>query len=125
MKRRSFVKYTSLATITVLVPVTSCNSISKKDTALSLPVDLLNIMSEDGVAELGNNYLHNFPLEANADILKSLIVQNKNIPSKKLIDQKVQFEIKDDFIKGDTLILNGWVLSITEARQCALYSLIQ
>ena len=125
MKRRSFVKYTSLATITVLVPVTSCNSISRKDNALSLPVNLLSIMSEDEIKELGNSYIQSFPNEANVDVLKTLIVQNKNIPSKKLIDQKVKFEIKDDFVKGDTLILNGWVLSITEARQCALYSLIQ
>ena len=125
MKRRSFVKYTSIATISVLVPVYSCNSIGQKDNALSLPINLLNIMSDDDVAELGNSYLLTFPEEANADILKALIVQNKNIPSKKIIDQKVKFEINDDFVKGDTVILNGWVLSKTEARQCALYSLIQ
>jgi hypothetical protein len=32
--------------------------------------------------------------------------------------------IHDDFEKGRTVVLNGWILSLTEARQCALFSLV-
>jgi hypothetical protein len=31
--------------------------------------------------------------------------------------------IRDDFAAGRTVLVDGWVLSVTEARQAALYSL--
>jgi hypothetical protein len=31
--------------------------------------------------------------------------------------------VRRDFTEGHTVEVQGWVLSITEARQCALYSL--
>jgi hypothetical protein len=31
---------------------------------------------------------------------------------------------KDDFEQGHTVVVNGWILSQTEARQCALFSLL-
>jgi len=30
--------------------------------------------------------------------------------------------IRDDFGAGRTVVVDGWLLSVTEARQCALYS---
>jgi len=33
-------------------------------------------------------------------------------------------KVRSDFAAGRTLLLNGWVLSATEARQCALFSLL-
>ena len=38
-----------------------------------------------------------------------------------LLDQKIQ----KDFETGNTVIIKGWILSVTEARQCALFSLTQ
>ena len=35
-----------------------------------------------------------------------------------LLNQKIQ----QDFEAGRTVVVNGWVLSQTEARQCALFS---
>ena len=32
-------------------------------------------------------------------------------------------DVQNDFIKGDIVVIKGWVLSVTEARQCALLSL--
>ena len=37
----------------------------------------------------------------------------------KMMAEKVQA----DFDKGETVVVRGWVLSRTEARQCALFSL--
>jgi len=34
-------------------------------------------------------------------------------------------KVKSDFEKGNTVNVKGWVLSETEARQCAVYSLTQ
>ena len=38
--------------------------------------------------------------------------------------KSIKKAITDDFRQGRTTQLNGWILSITEARQCALYSLL-
>jgi len=32
--------------------------------------------------------------------------------------------VKEDFEAGNITLVKGWVLSVTEARQCALFSLI-
>jgi hypothetical protein len=32
--------------------------------------------------------------------------------------------VREDFDAGRTVIIDGWVISVTEARQCALYSLL-
>ena len=32
-------------------------------------------------------------------------------------------QVRDDFAAGRTVVVDGWVLSATEARQCALFSL--
>jgi hypothetical protein len=32
--------------------------------------------------------------------------------------------VRDDFAHGRTVLIDGWVLSLTEARQCALFSLL-
>ena len=38
-----------------------------------------------------------------------------------LLEQKIQ----KDFETGNTVIIKGWILSVSEARQCALFSLTQ
>jgi hypothetical protein len=40
-----------------------------------------------------------------------------------LISKNIEGMIHTDFLTDKTLIINGWVLSVTEARQCALFSL--
>jgi len=32
--------------------------------------------------------------------------------------------VRDDFTNGRVVVVDGWVLSVTEARQCALFSLL-
>ena len=34
-------------------------------------------------------------------------------------------QVRRDFAEGRTVEVQGWVLSVTEARQCALYSLVR
>jgi hypothetical protein len=35
----------------------------------------------------------------------------------------VDTAVQRDFAAGRTVMLDGWVLAVTEARQCALFSL--
>jgi len=39
------------------------------------------------------------------------------------IHQYLDQKVKQDFETGNTVLVKGWVLSVTEARQCALFSL--
>jgi hypothetical protein len=36
----------------------------------------------------------------------------------KLVDKKMNAE----FVGSNTIIINGWIISVTEARQCAIFS---
>jgi hypothetical protein len=38
---------------------------------------------------------------------------------------RVDRRVQADFDQGRTVMLRGWILSQTEARQCALFSLLQ
>lgn len=40
-----------------------------------------------------------------------------------LTRERLDERIRADFAQGRTIQLNGWIVSVTEARQCALYSL--
>ena len=37
--------------------------------------------------------------------------------------QSIPHLVRDDFAHGRTVVIEGWVLAVTEARQCALFSL--
>jgi hypothetical protein len=37
--------------------------------------------------------------------------------------RSLEDQVREDFIKGHTILVDGWVLSVTEARQSALFAL--
>jgi len=43
----------------------------------------------------------------------------------KAIHEYFNTKTVEDFNTGQTVIINGWVLSRTEARQCALFAILQ
>jgi hypothetical protein len=45
------------------------------------------------------------------------------LPDSRIRDQLDQLVLAD-FARGDTVLLDGWLLARTEARQCALCSLL-
>lgn len=132
MLRRTFCEITSIAVVGTFVPFMSCSgpeaSLVRK---LNLPTTMATINESSTIIEVGNAYLDQNPSENSPKILINQLLINskegsisKNTDSKtlqKLMSQKV----KADFDNGETVIVRGWVLSRTEARQCALYSLSQ
>jgi hypothetical protein len=40
-----------------------------------------------------------------------------------LLEKSIDDTVHEDFAAGRTVVVDGWVLSVTEARQCALFSL--
>jgi len=72
---------------------------------------------------VGTNYRKQIPVEDNETSLVKLLSTDTNEDSSAI--EALKKEIKNDFEKGNTVMIDGWILSVTEARQCALFSIIQ
>jgi hypothetical protein len=124
MKRRRF-----LQTSTSLLAATAAARLSALtppsiSSALT-PPDLLGFVgNRDYIRQLGLTYRTRFPDEANAASLCSMLdVDMSRLPDSRIRDQLDQLVLAD-FARGDTVLLDGWLLARTEARQCALCSLL-
>ena len=92
------------------------------------PKILGNFCSDEDIREIGMDYRKRVPEEADKQKLVELLLKNdsgKQVKSTDIhevsdwLDEKTDREFKDD----NTLVVAGWVVSVTEARQCALYTL--
>jgi hypothetical protein len=125
MKRRAFIITTS--TVAVGLPFAYyVNRYQHHKNSLFKP-DILSLFCDDIVlSEMGKNYLAVVPAENEKEKLTHLILTDKNgnVANKSDTEQLLAKKIKEDFLNNNTIILQNWVVSITEARQCALFSLI-
>lgn len=130
MKRRTFIWTSAAAVVTVLLPLSNCSSEPGFDEILANPITLSHINDTNTIHKLGDFYLKLTQDEAHKDNLKKKILKNieSEILSKPsntlLIQNAIIKKIKNDFTMGKTILIDGWILSKTEARQCALFSLI-
>lgn len=93
--------------------------------ALAYP-HLLDVLRDRRlVHELGCRYREIAPTENDADILTRAILPETAAKSARPLRAQVKARVRQDFAHGRTVTLKGWVLAVTEARQCALYSLLQ
>ncbi len=120
MKRRKFVLLSSaVGTAIVLKAFASCeNALNPefKSGANSLHL----IWNHDTIKDIGAKYRALFPMEnIGENLKKSLKVDVLNEYSIRL---ELEKRITKDFETDQIVILDGWLISLTEARQCALYS---
>jgi hypothetical protein len=132
MYRRQFLKISSGSLVFAFLPWMSCRSSDPElNRKISQPFSLSIINDVPALKKIGNSYLKKFPLENQEFTLVDLLLTDtngKNISSTSdslVLQQALEEKIKKDFENGKTVVLQGWVLSITEARQCALFSLTQ
>jgi hypothetical protein len=80
----------------------------------------------DSAARLGRLYLDGTPREADAARLVTLIgAAPVSVTTDEALRASLDERIRNDFINGNTVAVDGWLLSITEARLCALVSLLR
>ena len=131
MKRREFIGIAAAGAAGMVVPGVARDGASAHfDFA---PPGLLAFLPEDVVRELGRRYLETVPAENDAMVLrKELSIGASTEPAgwnvashlgAKPPHTSLAILVQRDFATGRTVILNGWILSLTEARQCALFSL--
>jgi hypothetical protein len=86
----------------------------KYNPGLAEPPTVSLIWDDETINTIGNRYRKDFPSEDGARTLVKLLGDSPDA-----MDQK----IADDFKKGNIVVVEGWILSVTEARQCALASI--
>ena len=92
--------------------------------ALARP-ELLAALGAERVRSLGARYRETTPAERDAASLEDAIRQSLPSSASRSGNSAAQLArlVRDDFEAGRTVVVDGWILSATEARQCALFSL--
>jgi hypothetical protein len=129
MNRRTFVWLSAAGAASLFIPFSGCNSrYTLSNKAIAQPEFLAHICDAKSIRAIGTSYKQQMPAEKEDRKLVHLILRDtkghaipESTESNKLEDLIAQ-KIQHDFEHGRTVVVNGWVLSQTEARQCALFS---
>jgi hypothetical protein len=129
MKRRTFI-YGSLVAGTGL-GITSMYLWNKdlkwKSQPFYYPYILSGICDDETLRKIGSAYRKMVPEENSKDKLLNLINRNLNLKENSNDNSKLtnelELKVERDFKEEKIVRIAGWLLSTTEARQCALLSL--
>lgn len=99
----------------------ACSAPAPLPVALDTP-GLLAVMGRERVVRIGHAYLQSTPSEHTPEQVREAIM-NDLVPWPWSTPIAVERRVLDDFAQGRTVVADGWILSVTEARQCALVSL--
>jgi hypothetical protein len=119
VKRRNFLLLTTAGAIATVTPF--CKTPRSTPTPLNTPDLLAAICDSPTIRKMGTDYRTTTTNESREDQLTDLLTTGLN--QNKDQTQQLNTKIKADFAAGRTVTLEGYVISITEARQCALYSI--
>jgi len=122
MDRRRFLQLTA-AGMVASITSSSCSPDASKDARALTQPELLEMLGPERVVEIGTKYRAAVPKENTAPALRAAIVESERRRFPLIWSRSTAEQIRDDFDAGRTVVVDGWVLSTTEARQCALYSL--
>lgn len=91
--------------------------------AIAKPQSLSLIWDAENIKAIGNQYRAGNPDESSVRSLVKLL----DAPSRDAdaIGSSINEDVTKDFDMEKTVIVDGWILSLTEARQCALASTIE
>jgi len=131
MNRRLFISLSGLGITAIGVSFTGLLDFDLSRESFCAKPDFLSRLSNDeALRSVGKEFLKLYPAEGSSaglmtelygGPLKTDVLPRKDVRS---IQKRLKNLIRNDFITGKTLILNGWVLSLTEARQCALFAIL-
>ena len=128
MQRRIFIKLSAYGTAALSIPLLNSCSEPLINKAVAEPRFLSHIFDIKTMIEAGQAYIKQVPGEGNKNKLTKLL--SEDIPvtgsiNTDFIHTYMDNKVRQDFQAGKTIIVDGWILSVTEARQCALFSLLQ
>ncbi|MBI4623510.1 MAG: hypothetical protein HY736_09880 [Verrucomicrobia bacterium] len=124
MKRRQFIGMAAAGAAGLVWPATARGGAPSPLKTLAHPHLLAVLRDGRVVRDLGRRYREVVPAEDNARALVRAILAGSHATAPAPLPARVRNQVQRDFKAGRTVTLNGWILSVTEARQCALYSLL-
>ncbi|HJQ55057.1 MAG TPA: hypothetical protein VJ825_14550 [Gemmatimonadaceae bacterium] len=119
LDRRSFLRVSALGVAAAIV-YPACEG---SDRGTVDKPRLLDMLGADRVRAIGNRYVASTPNENTADALRSAVSKSRSQSRVPLMPRSIDDQVREDFINGHTVLVDGWVLSVTEARQAALFAL--
>ena len=130
MKRRKFI-WIGSAVVLAVASVPAYQYYKKKSkfyNPLVTPNELSRFCDEGIIRDIGLSYRSMMPAENEKKKLKDLLLTGDDGKQTKESDNEAVFELIDkkvrkDFKEDKLRVIKGWVISTTEARQCALFSL--
>ena len=127
MQRRQFLQLTAMGGTVFLVTGISCNERHQASyNILGKPEALAQICDLQTLRDIGMVYRTQTTSETDADKLATLLLTDSagnpvsSASDHSFIQNLMIRKIDRDFEAGNIVIVKGWVLSVTEARQCAL-----
>lgn len=122
MKRRNFIMITAAGIAAISIPSTFYYLGVVKDNALTNPQSLSQIWDTETIRAIGSGYLKQVSSENDQKALSEII--QSNIEDHYFsFESALEHKIKADFETSQSVMIDGWLLSVTEARQCALFLL--
>ena len=128
MQRRRFVRIAAFGTAATVTGLTACgpdgDDAATDLRALARP-DRLVVLGEPEVRANGARYRQMVPAENDAAALRAAIHGRHPLLVRIFGAPRVAPAelVRRDFAEGHTIEVDGWLISVTEARQCALCSL--
>ena len=132
MKRKDFILLSFYSGVAVSIPFIVCgtgSAVARKPWVA--PNLLSHICDVKTLKEIGTTYRQKFSNENSEERLANLLLtgnDNKVVSENSddaVIHSLLDKKIKNDFKTGNTVVIKGWILSKTEAQQCALFSFTQ
>jgi hypothetical protein len=125
MNRRQFLRISAIgAAATLASTARGADAAASYDVHALAHPDLLSVLGPQSVREIGARYREIVPAENHVDTLRAAILAARPLRVPGAPRPAVAKMVRDDFAAGRTIVVQGWVLSATEARQCALFSLL-
>lgn len=120
LNRRRFLQ---LTTAGLLASLTETACAGDDNSNESTEPALVEMLGPERVRQIGTQYRAEVPQEITAAALAEAISSSRRSGFARRYRRPIQDQIRRDFEAGRIVVVGGWVLALTEARQCALYSL--
>jgi hypothetical protein len=120
--RRRFLELSAFGILASVADSACAGSSDRPDTTADRP-QLLAMLGPERVHQLGTDYRASTPSEDSAGALRAALSSGHGPRIPFIKSGSLDDQIRDDFATGRTVVVDGWVLSLTEARQAALFSL--
>lgn len=124
MQRRQFIHLAAAGAAAAALPGAGWAATAPRSAHALASPHLLTMLGSSETAAIGRAYRAAYPSERTADALSRAILSETGLPASSDEAQhgRLDEHVRRDFSSGRIVRLNGWILSRTEARQCALFS---